>query len=646
MKLGLAFALLAAAIAACGSPSAASSPTPSPQPQDLWVEARLDAYVQVYGITEEGQEMLAALDVRHMVGQPAWFGSTGFDGFAGIGESKSASIAHELGHSYWGAFPVTGRPNLSWDPNAGDAYALTQYQEDLRIFMLQPPDGYEPLRERFRNLPNLIAGEYSDLIHLGEADMVSLVAGDLNLVPPILRKYYDQYLSPGRYQTWDDILLWYQGLSGEDKRIADTYLGLAHIPTEAYRGLEPEPTTAVVPEQIRELILREERQRLIDFAQYFDLIVEREDSLADATGIDRGFPFWRGYLREMYDLHKRNPLLLSSLDSADRAGDIAAAFNTLKESESLGIDEKVAFLTDALAENSFLYNFLPTLSNRVLVKLLDTEEGAPPSAAAQKGTGAFVEELRRFIGEVDRILEIGRTDPVDGALALESYLAILKDRDEVKLEQDVDTIFELFIDTDRETTQAIMTEVADETIRELLLINPARTRFLLEPDRLLNALDIRIATASETLRDGLRELFQNSSGNFAVDRPFTEEVYRRISERGKERPQETLGVIRDSNLPLPEFLFRHAQDAVFILSSNLEQTADLVLDSGRLPVPPVRLIYHLIYVEPELAASVVDELGQRGENELASEGLIYFAYDFDRLQSNPELKTSLEGDGL
>ena len=51
--------------------------------------------------------------------------------------------------------------------------------------MLQPPDRYEPLRERFRNFPNLNQGRLPDLIHAGEADIPRLTAGDLGLVPPI-----------------------------------------------------------------------------------------------------------------------------------------------------------------------------------------------------------------------------------------------------------------------------------------------------------------------------------------------------------------------------------------------------------------------------------------------------------------------------
>ena len=137
------------------APEPIRAPTPEPNP---WVQARLDSYARLYNITPGGREAFASLDIRQMVGQPAWFGSTGFQGFTGMGQAKPAIVAHELGHSYWGVFPVTGRPDLSWEIPEGETIspALSQYRDDLRLFMLQPPDGYEQLRERFRNLPNLM----------------------------------------------------------------------------------------------------------------------------------------------------------------------------------------------------------------------------------------------------------------------------------------------------------------------------------------------------------------------------------------------------------------------------------------------------------------------------------------------------------
>ncbi|MEE9249333.1 MAG: hypothetical protein V3U79_11660, partial [Dehalococcoidia bacterium] len=459
------------------------------------------------------------------------------------------------------------------------------------------------------------------------------------------RKYFDRLLAPGDMVNWDSALLWYTGLGDENKRMADVYLGLAHVPKEAYEGLSQSPS-AQMSTKIKEIIEGEERQQLIDFASQFQVILDSDESLVDAVGVATGFPFWRSYLREMYRLHKSYPGLLSKTEGVKAQESISAAFEVLVEAEGLAREGKVELLTDKLAQDPFLYNLLPILENRVLLELLDPQARPLPPEAVRKGAGAFLEELRRFIAEVDRILGIGGASPEDGARALEEYLASLKSQDEDKLGQDIDTLFELFVDTDRESTKEIMAQVKDSVIRELLEINPARTRFLLAPERLLDALDIQIDAPVEQFSQGLEELFENSSGNFEIDKPFTEEVYLRISERGRISKQETLKIIKEARLPMQGFLFQHPDDAIAILSSDLQQTLDLVEASEPVRVPPVRLIYQMTYVDPQFAAAVAEGLSQRGEDHIVSESLIYFAYDLDRAESNPMLKISLKGDAL
>lgn len=121
-----------------------------------WVAGRLDAVQGIWGFTSDGVEWQNSYDLRQMRGQPAWFGSTGSSGWAGAGQAVPRSVMHELGHSYWGAFPVEGRPDLI--PGSDVQAILESYQADLFKFMQQPPDRFEPLRDRFRNLPHLIEG--------------------------------------------------------------------------------------------------------------------------------------------------------------------------------------------------------------------------------------------------------------------------------------------------------------------------------------------------------------------------------------------------------------------------------------------------------------------------------------------------------
>ena len=143
----LALALLAAlpAVAACDNettPEAAGTVEGRPD----WIQSRVEAIEAVYNLTPEGERFLAEHDLRWMRADPGWFGSYGYDRWTGVGESRLGSIMHELGHAYWGAFDVTGRPDLSWeDPGGGhESSAILQLHADLLTFMAQPPDPYEP----------------------------------------------------------------------------------------------------------------------------------------------------------------------------------------------------------------------------------------------------------------------------------------------------------------------------------------------------------------------------------------------------------------------------------------------------------------------------------------------------------------------
>ena len=213
-------------------------PITSPVRQRAWVQDRIDAVVALYGVSGEGRLWLDGYDLRQMVGQPGWFGSFGSQRWAGVGQAIPHSVLHEVSHSYFGAFPVSGRPDLKWGSDDGSS-AIDQYRADLETFMFQPPDHYEPLRERFRNLPNLSRGEYPDLYHAGEADLMYTTGGNLGLIPPILRKYSDRCLEGGRFEgwpaKWESTLARFKSLIIESSRrvcsgvCQETLLGLSSI---------------------------------------------------------------------------------------------------------------------------------------------------------------------------------------------------------------------------------------------------------------------------------------------------------------------------------------------------------------------------------------------------------------------------------
>ena len=166
---------------------------------------------------------------------------------------------------------------------------------------------------------------------------------------------------------------------------------------------------------MRDILVGEERQRLIDFVEQFDLVLSDDDSLRDAANVDRGFPFWRSYLREMFAIHKRHPDLVEEYESAGTEDSIAAAFEALESAMEREHEEAVEYLTMQLEKDTFLYNFLPVLDNRLLLAVLGPEEEGIAPHELPKGAGAFVEELRHFIGDVESILEAGEGDPGAGA---------------------------------------------------------------------------------------------------------------------------------------------------------------------------------------------------------------------------------------
>ncbi len=636
----LALALLLAASLACGQPVAATEDEPD------WVQTRLDAYFTLFNITAEGRDVIASLDVRQMEGQPAWYGSTGYRGFTGVGQARPDVVAHELGHAYWGAFPVTGHPELSWEAAEGETIpsAMARYHEDLRRFMLQPPDRYEPLRERFRNFPNLNQGRLPDLIHAGEADIPRLTAGDLGLTPPILRKYFDQYMSDGGYGAWADLMGWYAGLDPEDKRLTDGYLQIAHIPTAAYSGVGRSEGSGL-DEEVRDILVGEERQRLIDFVEQFDLVLGDDDSLRDAAYVDRGFPFWRSYLREMFAIHKRHPGLVEEYESGGTEDLIAAAFEALESAMGRGHGEAVEYLTEQLEEDSFLYNFLPVLDNRLLLAVLEPEEQDVAPHALPKGAAAFVEELRHHIGDVEMILEAGEGDPGAGARALEQHVRSLGLSDPTKLQQNVDTILELLFSTDSQAAEAILENISDEAVVDFLQLSPAQARQRLRPAKLVDALGIKGDAGSEEFTEGLRTLFENSSGNFVIDKAANEEAYERVAARGSSDPEGTLAIIREVRPRVSEFIAYKPEEALEILASDIETTLGLVLESGPVRVPPARLIYWIAYFDADFAAEIVSGLGGRGEDEVVYESVAYFAYDLERSREYPNQRISLERDG-
>ena len=634
--------------AARPSPSAplppTASPLPSPPPPPLplptprpgnsdWVRERIDAVVSLYRPTLAGEALLRSLDLRQMQGEPGFFGSYGFEGWAGVGEAKPIPVMHELGHSYWGGFPVIGRPQLTWERQDGDevSQALASYHRDILAFMAQPPDDYEFLRERLRNLPEVSGANTEPLLHAMEADVPYTTGGDLFLLPPLLRKYWGHFLAEGPFGSWDQALGWFQSLTPEERVTAGKFLGFEHFDLRQYPGLPSFAPPYRLLDSAAETLAEEERQRLTDLAEQFDLL------LGDAR-LEEDFQFWRGYLQDKVALFRSHPGHLESLDLA-RAGGLSDALLFLSGLEG-GPEQKAETLTRQLPDQPFLVNFLPAVDDRTLVELFAADPELPEGPTLQ-ATASFVERLQRFAMLVDDVVAESRESPQAGARALEDFLS----ETGYEQEQDLRLFFDLLKGADGDLARQTMGQMDKPVVRALMVPVPVQLRAIFRPEELLDKLDITSGASDGHLRRGITLLIQDTSGNYRIDEPFLERLYTVMAERVVTEPMDTLRVMTERPFPIEGMILRQPGAAAAALSGDIQLAAALVKDSDPVLAPPARIIHRLIFADPSLAAKLVTTLYEQGESLLVTESLAYFAYDKARSDKYPQLPISVAKDG-
>ena len=572
-----------------------------------------------------------------MRGNPGFFGSFGFKKWAGVGEAKPIGVVHEISHSYWGGFPVQGFPELSWDIPVGSelSTAMERYHADILAFMAQPPDDYELFRQRLRNLPQLSSNNLEPLFHNLEADLVYDTGGDLALVPPVLRKYWARFLSPGPFGTWYDAAAWHQSLPDQDQAQANKYLGFEHLDLRGYGSLSfpKEPPNSV--ELQRAVLAEEERQRLFDLAEQFDLLLGGPQK-------EENFQFWRSYLRDKVELHRQHPDYLAALESP-RAADLAAALDFLTGLTGLPAQDQARLLEEELVSQPFLVNFFPALENPTLLELFRSAAQLPrgPIGPTLQATASFVERLESFTVGVERVLAAGRHGPQSGAAALEEILS------ETGFEQqeDLRLFFDLLRDEDPATASQVVQALEKDAIRLLMASTPAQLRFMLTPDELLEQLGITAEAQAPALKKGAALLIEEPSGNFLIDEPFLAQLYEVIAARSRAEPEVMLEVLQETAFSLEGFIRSQPTAAAALLKSDLEAALGLVRQSDPVLSPPARVVHRVIYADPVLAASLLQAFDQKGETDLIVESLAYFAYDLSRLQRAPALPISLEQDG-
>ena len=624
-------------------------PTPIPVPNQatldetnpaLWVGERIEAIVDLYHISSEGQAWLIGYDLRQMVGMPGWFGSTGYDGWAGVGQAIPSSVIHEVSHSYFGAFPVSGDPGLSWVRTGGatPSPALKQYQRDLVTFMAQPPDGFEPLRERFRNLPGLSRKENPDLFHFGEADLLYTTGANSQLIPPILRRYFDRFLDGNDFQTWHEAIGWYLALPDQEKTLANQYIGITHLPLERYRPLKGRET-AHVPLGTRALLLSEQRQRLVDFAQQFDRIVANELSFVDAASVDRSFQFWRGYLREMLALHEAHADVL--VGAGGRGRELQEALDIFVAAENLSAGAQVEHFKEALT-SPLVMDLAVLIPDRPMMELFGRQPQEDPPRTVEGAVRRFVQKLTRYAGAVGETLSLAKDDLDGGSESLEGFLNGLSDDE---LEKDLGLVFDLMRESDRTLARSLVDRLSGGLISRILESNPGALRSgNVSPERLLEVLEITPRHSGAEIASGLATLFQLSSGNFQIDRPFTRLAHDIIDDVADRDGTTGLMLLRDGGVPLIDFITDSPKASVKILSFDLAASTKLISDVDGYAYTPPGVVHRLISVDPALAAKVVVHMDAQGRKDIAIESLIVFAFDAERSRDNPTLGLSLTRD--
>ena len=592
--------------------------------RNAWVLDRIEAIRQIWGFTDQGRLWMESYDFRQMLGQPAWYGSYGAGGWAGAGEANPRIVMHELSHSSWSAFPVEGRPDLSQDVPDKLHPILAQLHADIDRFLRQPPDSFEPLRDRFRNMPNLARGSYPDLHHFGEAELINMTGGNLWLLPPILRKYFSAYLANEGVATdqvpdWASAIGWFRSLAADDRRIAEEVFGLQHIPAELYEGL-PAPGAATLDRHIVKIFELEEKQRLLDLAEQFDLVKASQFSLVDAAGVDRGFSFWRSYLGDKKRLHQRHPEVLGDHSQA-HARQLGDALDFYLSIEGSG-PESQAEAVRARSGEPIIHEFAVLLKPRAIGELYS---GGVGTEGLEKIISTRAAKLAEMARRVSEIISAGQKSPSSGVALLEIWLAELSDDD---IRADLSLGMELLRETDPNVTQNIFPLLSDNTLRRLLTVKPDIARaHEISPERLLAAIGIVPSASAEQIASGAKLLADNTSGNFAIDRPYNRAVYDAIEVLGETEPAKAIAALRQSGMRLLPWIQRGSRGAVAMMRSQPGLTADLFASVPGPRETPEALLHALIGYEPELAAALLMEMEQAGVDNIGQHTLMTIAFD-------------------
>ena len=139
--------------------------------------------------------------------------------------------------------------------------------------MAQPPDDYELLRQRMRNLPDFSIDNPEPVFHNMEADVVYNTGGSVKPAPPILQKYWADFLSTGRFGSWYGAAGWFQALSDGERKLEGKWLGFEHLDLRDYPALDPTQVSSEIMLSAQSVLATEEQERLRHLAYQFDLLI-------------------------------------------------------------------------------------------------------------------------------------------------------------------------------------------------------------------------------------------------------------------------------------------------------------------------------------------------------------------------------------
>ena len=264
---------------------------------DPWAISAIEFAAQIYGLTDQSLNwMLNDVRVVGVRNNP----SVGLIGdFIEIGYPVGPKILmHEVMHGFWNHWD-------GFDSDCDESSSYT-YRRDVAQFMfdfrnLEATNEPNPWEE-WRSFYNYLVGKASDgtksegkdfwkileerrygelwhaLYHLVDTEIPSGVAGNVSLIPPPLRRYFNGVVAENSATTWRDELHWYSRLNPEDKRLWDnSYSSWEFLYYSPGYAAPTNAPRASIGEQHRQLLRDADRQQLVDFINTLEDIVCEAD---------------------------------------------------------------------------------------------------------------------------------------------------------------------------------------------------------------------------------------------------------------------------------------------------------------------------------------------------------------------------------